>query len=254
MRMRVPLWIVVGFSTGVLLSIAVFVLVTGHRSFEAHPNMETVSAPPDDANVDKDVPERPPITVDEALAQLKSANVAFNTPEMARVGKQVIVEAKLSSKLTPNEVKVLIEEPGKVEVGTLKVSDRMFATLSGGSAFDVSPSGPQAQWISDKVPTGWTWQVTPKNVGEQLLILSFDAVISINGKEDKRTINTFKRRINVEVGWPETFGEWLEWIKKTGEGVSYLWGLVVLTVGGGAWAAIKRYWPRAKEKIEDNTW
>jgi hypothetical protein len=182
-------------------------------------------------------------TVDEALENLRAANVAFNTPDKARVGKQFIVEAKLSTHLHPEEMKVLIGEPGKREVATLKVSDRMVATLSGGSAFDVSPSGPKEQWISDKELTEWDWQITPKSVGEQILILSFDAIISVNGKEDRRTINTFKRRINVDVGWPETVGEWLEFIKKTGENVSWIWATLLIPIGGGIWAWIKhRAW------------
>jgi hypothetical protein len=192
-------------------------------------------------------PTTPPVTtVDQALARLKSANVAFNTPDRARVAKPIVIEAKLSSFLRKQELKVLIEESGTVEVATLKVSDRMVATLVG-ATFDVSPTGPQEQWVSDVEPTAWTWQVTPKAVGEnQVLILTFDAVISINGKDDKRTINTFKRRINVDVSWPETIGEWLELIKKTGENVSWIWVTVLIPIGGGAWA-----WLKARKRMSE---
>lgn len=120
----------------------------------------------------------------------------------------------------------------------------MAATLVGGSAFDVSPSGPKEQWISDQEPTEWDWQVSPKSVGEQVLILSFDAVISLNDKEDRRTINTFKHRIRVDVAWPQTAGEWLEFIKTTGENVSWIWATLLIPIGGGLWALIKhRAWP-----------
>ena len=187
------------------------------------------------------VPSPPtPTTVDEALASLRAANVAFNTPDKARLSNEFIVQAKLSTRLRPEELQVLIDEPGKRQVATLNVSDRMAATLSGGSAFDVSPSGPQEQWISESGTTEWNWQVTPKSAGEQSLILTFDALISLNGKEDRRTINTFKRRIVVDVGWPETAGEWLEMVKKTGENVSWIWATLLLPVGGGIWAWIKR--------------
>jgi hypothetical protein len=46
--------------------------------------------------------------------------------------------------------------------------------LSGGLAFDISPTTPTEQWISEKEPTRWL--VTPKAVGEQFLILSFDGL------------------------------------------------------------------------------
>lgn len=180
------------------------------------------------------------MTVDQALARLQSANMAFNAPDHARVGKPVVIEAKLSTRLSQEEIKVSIEEAGTIKTATLKVSDRMVATLVGGEAFDVSPPGPQEQWISDAEPTGWTWQVTPKLVGEdQLLLLTFDALISVNGKEDKRTINTLKAHINVDVGWPETVGEWLDLIKKTGENLSWIWASLLVPLGGAAWAFVK---------------
>ena len=88
-------------------------------------------------------------------------------------------------------MRVLIGEPGKVEAAALKVSERMVATLSGGSAFDVSPSGPQATVGSHKETTDWIWHATPKAVGEQVLILKLDALISINGKMiDERSIHS----------------------------------------------------------------
>jgi hypothetical protein len=185
-------------------------------------------------------PQPVPRTVDEALESLRSASVAFNSPDKARVDEQFIVEAKLSTQLHPVEMEVLIGDPGHHEVATLKVSDRMAATLSGGSAFEVAPAGPQEQWISDKETTDWNWQVSPKRGGEQFLILSFDALISVNGKEDKRTINTFKRRISVDVSWPQTAMEWLEFVKKTGEDISWIWATLLVPVGGGIWAWIKR--------------
>jgi len=178
--------------------------------------------------------------VDKILEELKSANLAFNTPEHARVGKTLIVEAKLSTHLAQNELKNRIEEPGKLESASLKVSNRMAATLSNAAAFDISPAGPQEQWISDKEETTWIWQVSPKVSGDQTLFLSFDAIISIDEKDNKRHINTFKKRINVEVDWPETFGEWLELIKKYGENLWWIWAMLVIPIGGGTWRWIKR--------------
>jgi hypothetical protein len=104
--------------------------------------------------------------VNEALDLLKSATIAFNSPERGQLGKQLIVEAKLSTKLDIKALRVVIHEPGTITYAPVKISDRMVATLAGGSSFEVSPSGPQEQWVSDSEPTSWTWQVTPKSVGE----------------------------------------------------------------------------------------
>jgi transcriptional regulator with XRE-family HTH domain len=198
-------------------------------------------------------PAPSPQTLDEALAHLPTANVAFNTPDKARVGKSFIVEAKISTSLKPIDLQILISEAGKIEVGTLKVSDRMVGSLSGGSAFVVTPNIPIEQGISYTDTTNWTWQVTPTSRGEQLLILSFDALIDVNGKQTRRTINTFKRHINVDVSWPETVGEWLELIKKTGENISWIWLTVLIPVGGAVWALVKRLWRPSKPDDAEDT-
>ena len=190
---------------------------------------ETTGAPPAVA----------PNSIDAELAKLMTGNVAFNTPEQTHVGEELSVQATMSTTLKAEELTPLVTEPGKVETAPLKVSKRMIATLAGGSAFDVSPSGPVTQWVSESEPTTWTWIVTPKTVGEQFLILTFDAIITIDGKDDKRSLRTFKKRINVEVGWPHTLGEWIDLLKKWGEGASYFWGLAIAIIGG-AWAWLRR--------------
>jgi hypothetical protein len=175
------------------------------------------------------------VAIDRALARLAIGKVAFNAIDHARVGRPLVVEAKLSANLTPDELALRVVEAGKVEVVTLRISDRMVATLSGGTAFDVSPNTPAEQWVSKNETTSWSWLVTPKTVGEQLLILSFDAVISIDGKDDKRSIMTLKRAIDVDVGWPETLGEWLELARRTVENISALWAAILLPIGAGIW-------------------
>jgi hypothetical protein len=198
--------------------------------------------PPPAPSAAPTVPAVPPATptVDDVLDTLKAAKVAFNTPERGTVGKSLLVQAKLSTHLSAEALKVQITEAGQVAVADLKVSDRMAATLAGGTAFDISPAGPQEQWISDKQETEWTWTVTPKTVGDQVLVISFDAILTINGKDDRRTINTLKRHIDVAVGWPETPGEWLDMIKHVGEDVSWIWATLIIPIGGAIWAWIKR--------------
>lgn len=178
--------------------------------------------------------------VDQALADLVDANIAFNVPDHAAINKALVIEAKLSTKLDQDQLKKLIDEAGASEGASLKIADRMAATLSGGSAFDISPSGPQEQWISKSDTTGWTWEVTPKSAGAQILILSFDAILTIDGKDDRRTINTFKKTISVDVSKTETIEDWLETIKKYGEDLSWIWVTILIPIGGGIWAWLRR--------------
>jgi len=179
-------------------------------------------------------------TVDEALASMKAAKVAFNTPERGTVAKPMVVEAVLSTHLPAEALKVRIEAEGKVGVADLTVSDRMAATLAGGAAFDVSPAGPQEQWVPDSQETRWTWTVTPRAVGDQILTISFDAILTINGKEGRRTVNTLTRHIQIAVGWPETAADWLDLVKHVGEDVSWIWATLILPAAGFVWAWVRR--------------
>jgi hypothetical protein len=101
-----------------------------------------------------------PSPLDQALQKLIAGNVAFNTPENMSVGRSRIIEAKLSVNLPPDILVAQLSEAGKRESASLSVADRMNATLSGGGAFDVSPSGPQQQLISRQKVTTWTWEVS----------------------------------------------------------------------------------------------
>jgi hypothetical protein len=109
------------------------------------------------------------ISVDYALAKLIQANVAFNVPEHMRVTKTQTIQAKLTVHMTPNELITKLTKPSKPEVQPLLASNRMSATLNGGGAFDISPSGTQTQWISSTQETSWSWEVTPKQSGTQEL-------------------------------------------------------------------------------------
>lgn len=167
------------------------------------------------------------LPLDEALEKLIAGNVAFNNPEHMTVGRPRLVEAKLSTTLPPDELKAQLTEAGRIESAELTVGDRMSATLNGGAEFDISPSGPQVQWISEQQVTTWTWNVTPKMAGTQYLTLSFDAVITLSGKDANRNIRTLARQIEVDVGWPTTPSEWFDLSRKWFDTVNWLWASII---------------------------
>ena len=215
-------WILI--SSGILLGVVVL------RSAAPPP---TASEPPRPV-----FPARSPLDV--ALSKLIGGNIAFNAPDRMSIGKSKIIEAKLSTNLPANVLITQLTEAGKKESASLIVADRMSATLNGGGAFDVAPSGPQQQFISRQEVTTWTWEVTPKQIGTQFLILSFDAVLTVDGKDGTRNVNTFKRSIEVEVAWPATPSEWLEWFKKSFENVSWLWATILVPVGLWIWNRLRK--------------
>ena len=169
--------------------------------------------------------------VDKALGQLVQGNVAFATPDHVKLAASAVVEAKLSVTKTPAALIAELTAGGQKQSTTLQVSDKMAAMLSGGDAFDVSPSGPQTQLVSEAQTTSWTWTVTPKLSGKQVLVLSFDALLTVDGQEGARTVNTLRKEIDVEVGWPQNFGEWFAYAKSLTEDVSWLWATILLPIG-----------------------
>jgi hypothetical protein len=172
-----------------------------------------------------------PSALDAALKKLVAGNIAFNNPERMTLGQSEIVQVKLSTTLSPDGLKAQLTEAGKKETDELEVGDRMSATLTGGDAFTIAPSGAQVQWVSRSQVTTWTWDVTPRLSGNQYLILAFDAVITLRGKDGTRNVSTLTHQIEVDVGWPETPSEWLDLSKKWFENISWLWASIVVPIG-----------------------
>ena len=185
---------------------------------------------------------QPSSPLDEALKKLVQGNIAFNNPENMRVADTGEVQAVLSIDVPVNELINSLTAAGKKESASLQVSDHMQATLAGGGAFDVTPAGPQTQWISTTGTTTWHWLVTPKLTGEQFLTLTVDAIITFNGQSDTRNITTLTRQIEVAVASPHSAEEWFAWVKERIEAVGWGWGIVAVAFGAavGVWHKIVR--------------
>jgi hypothetical protein len=96
------------------------------------------------------------------------------------------------------------------------------------------------QFVTPNGVTPWAFEVTPKQSGVHELTLALDAIITVDEKEGPKRVNTFTRKIVVEVGWPQTAGEWFEAGKKWVENVSYLWLTILVPVGGFIMARWRR--------------
>jgi hypothetical protein len=170
--------------------------------------------------------------VQKAAEALVQGHVAFNTPEKMRMAKTQQIQVVLGVSPTVSDLMSKITSPGKKEISSLKVGPNMTATLIGGGAFDISPSGPQSEFVTEESIASWTFAVTPKLTGPQELTLTIDATINVNGKDGPIRVNTLTRRIMVEVGWPETPAEWFEAGKTWFENLSWLWISILLPIGG----------------------
>jgi hypothetical protein len=85
------------------------------------------------------------------------------------------------------------------------------------------------------------------------LILTFDAILTLNGKDSTRNVKTLTQPIEVEVGWPETGGEWFEFFKKWFENVSWLWATILVPVGIVLIALWRRWTGQKKELAQEDS-
>lgn len=124
----------------------------------------------------------------------------------------------------------------------------MIATLSGGEAFDISPSGPQQQFVSRQRVTAWTWEVTPKTPGTQILMLTFDVALTVDGREGIRKIRTLTQEIQIQVAWADRLKDGFERLKATVDGLAWLWITILVPAGLWVWRQIRRRRRRAEPR------
>lgn len=178
--------------------------------------------------------------MDAALAKLIAGNLAFNAPQKATVGVSIPIEARLSVSQAPSALAAELAGPGVRETASLQVSDRMAATLDGGAEFEVSPAGPQTQFVSRVQTTQWAWTVTPKQAGAHTLTLSFDALLTVDGQQGTRRVTTLRRNIAVVVARPQGVTGWLKAVGDFMNNASWLWSAPILAIGGFVWARLRR--------------
>ena len=149
---------------------------------------------------------------DKELAKLDWQEMAYSAPEHMEIGSPAMIEVVLGGGKTFIELVSILESAGKTEGQRIQVAERMEAKLTG-SSFEINANTPEVQLISTTQITQWQWEVKAKQIGHQKLYLSLNALLSVNGKDTKKSIRTFQREISVRV-----------------------------TSAAGAWAFVEIYW------------
>jgi hypothetical protein len=137
-------------------------------------------------------------SVNRELARLEKANMAFNTPDNLQLGESSTIQLLLSTREPRSTLEGRIEAPGPVEGAQVKVSSTVKASLTG-SGFLIEPIAEEVQPVSGFADTEWQWEIIPKRTGIQSLRLTLSALISVEGIERERFIETFSRDIEVRV-------------------------------------------------------
>jgi len=181
---------------------------------------------------------RPKGTVDAALGRLASGHAAFNVPSEATIGASFVVEAKVSASLSKKALAESIAEPGEVAVEPVSLSKWMSATLSGGSAFEITAASPKEQWVSESKGAVWIWSVTPKRPGEQALILSLDALLKVEEREGWVSLGVLRRRIAVAVDPLDEAVMRMAWVRGIAENLYWLLTVLIAPIALFIWRKI----------------
>ena len=112
---------------------------------------------------------------DKELAKLDWQQMAFTAPDRMELGSTVPVDVALGGNKTFAELVPLLENAGKAEGQRVQVADRMEARLTG-SGFEIIANTPETQLVSTTQATRWRWQVKAKDLGNQKLYLSLNAL------------------------------------------------------------------------------
>ena len=142
------------------------------------------------------------------------------------INKSETIQLFISYQRSIEELKSSIQAIGKIEGISIKVSDRMEASLYG-HAFNIQAITPNEQPITSKRTTSWRWEVTPKEEGLQKLYLSLTAIFEVNGKDTKMSVKTFEKIIEIKVTTKKKFLQFIS------DNWQWLWTTIVVPIGLG---------------------
>jgi len=199
----------------------------------SRPSIARSSLPPPPQSVDTKITptviDDPFAVVDRALGQLKQARIAFNAPEMMKLGDTATVQLLLNMRKTIDELSEQITAEGAKKGVEIQVSSRMEASLKGGDAFEITALAPDEQPISATADTEWRWRVKPKVFGKQILALTLYAILPVQGTNTKKFVKAYDYSIEVQVTMGKQVTDFV------GNNWQWLWSVFVVPAGAWMW-------------------
>ncbi len=142
------------------------------------------------------------IDIDQALRASLPATIAYNVPQSMRLNDTASLELLLNPSVAPSELEAQITQDGEVITANIQITPRMRAVLIAQEAdtFVIrSMHASDEQLVSPTQTTKWSWDVTAKKGGIHRLTLQIHRFISVNGAEEWRLVEAYRRDIEVQV-------------------------------------------------------
>lgn len=173
--------------------------------------------------------------VDRALASLPKGNIAFNAPQTMVLGQSYPIYLLLSPQASVQNLQQELQQQlagaQNLQGASIQITPEMEARLTGDN-FSIAAEGNEKQLVTGEGETRWKWDVTPRRVGTGELHLTLSVFLNVNGGPVPRSIQTFDRRITVEVTWGQRFSDFF--------GGHWEWILVVIIIPVAKWLWDKR--------------
>ncbi len=138
------------------------------------------------------------------MLQKSLSSIAFNTPEKIPYGEPSYIQFLMDPSLGRKELANKIKEKGPVETASISITREMEVTLTG-EDFSITPISETKQMVLPSETTEWKWSIVPQRPGKNRVHLVVNSILTIEGKEMKRS-RSFDRYIEIEVtGIQRTF-------------------------------------------------
>lgn len=140
--------------------------------------------------------------IDQALATSITSSIAYNAPQAMKLNETVTIELLLNPSVEPSTLATQITQEGQATTASIQVTPRMRAVLIPvpEGTFVIQPlhEDPE-QFISSTETTKWSWDVTGKEAGTYTLTLVIYRLLTVDGIEDWRLVESYRSSIDVEV-------------------------------------------------------
>ena len=173
-------------------------------------------------------PLAPHVSIDNYLASMASANIAFNVPQTINLYETALIKLKLSLQKSIDELREALTAEGKREGAIVKVSNRMEARLTGAN-FQITAITSEEQAVGSIGEVEWKWEIKPTTSGKHNLHLTLTALFSVDGESTRKTIRTFDKTIEIEVTPAQLVLKFLE------NNWQWLWAAILLPIVGWGW-------------------
>ena len=155
------------------------------------------------------VPVAPDFTeIDEALKAALTGSIAYNAPQAMKLKETTTIELLLNPTLEPGVLATQITQPGEVLTASVEITPRMKVVLLPQlqDAFFIQPLHDNAeQLISTTETTKWSWDVTAKMGGVHRITLVVYRLITVDGNDNWRVVESYRSDIDVEVSMIQRF-------------------------------------------------